>query len=133
MRANEKEITCIIYVEKFFKKKGFKNLYQRFFKAYKVEKTKTLFSLWRLHGCEGYNLEEAKRIDCINNWIKILYDLDYNIESDINSEIDSIKAHQKRLKDEAEKNNLLMVRVNYADPFESALRGFSKEFGDYQS
>jgi hypothetical protein len=146
MKANEKEIACIIYVEKIFKKKGLKNLYQRFFKSsevektktlfnksYEVEKTKTLFNLWRLHGCEGYNMAQAKRIDCINHWIKILYDLDYNIESEIKKEAEFIKADQKRLRDEAEKNNHRMVRKNYGDLLERALMAFDEEFGNYQN
>lgn len=133
MKANEKEIACIIYIEKFFKKKGLKNLYQRYFKTYEVEKTKTLFNLWRLHGCEGYNMAQAKRIDCINHWIKILYDLDYNIESEIKKEAEFIKADQKRLRDEAEKNNHPMVRKNYGDLLERALMAFDEEFGNYQN
>jgi hypothetical protein len=133
MRANEKEITCIIYVEKFFKKKGFKNLYQRFFKAYEVEATKSLFNLWRLHGCDYFFLEETIKTECINYWIKVLYNLDFDIESLKEKEIEKIKLDQKRLKEEAIKTNQPMVRKNYGSTLERTLWAFDQEFGNYQS
>lgn len=91
--ANEKEMQCIQYADKFYpkvKKGVLKNLFGKkdLSVKYQVSSLKVFSTLWSMYGLRDYGFDyvhrgsfsDTDKLDCLKMWIKILYDIDAEVE-----------------------------------------------------
>lgn len=90
---------------------------------YRVGTKKTLSELWELYGFYGDHLAQA---ECLTCWILTLYGVEYDVEYCMQKDLEAIRDHQRRLKQEGRK-----LRVNYGTTVGRFLWEIDNELGSY--
>jgi hypothetical protein len=135
MKPSFKELEAIKLAEQYYNKKdrSFKKkyLFLKFkFKSYDVEANKTLSSLWNSFGLKSsskFKFTDDEKLECINKWLKILYNVDFDAVADYNSKLNKFQQQMKHYHSE---NPDTHVSWNFPSP-EKYIKELEAKFGNY--